>query len=492
MKERSEEPLRALLDETAIGIKWIAPDGRLVEVNRSLCHLLGYNREELLQLRYDELTHPEDLDRDRALFAQLMAGKIRSYAIEKRYIAKNGETIYVRVTSALARAPEALRLAIVEDVRARRDAETIRQEEEIRVRSILEASRDGMVIVDEAGTIHSFGPAAERVFGYAAQEVLGKKIDMLMPSNPERDAPFMDRYLRASDRQNIGVTRMVIGLRKNGGTFPMELSVGEAVIGGRRIFTGFVRDNTERQEAERRLDHLQRELMHVARLSEMGQMGSTLAHELNQPLTAIANYLKAARRLLQTRSVPGVERILETMDKAGVQAQRAGEIIRHLRQFIEKRETERRHQDINSVVEEASALALVGAKSSGVVVHAELSPDAAVALVDKIQIQQVVVNLIRNAIEAMALSPKKILTVATRCDGECVCISITDTGPGLDPSVTDKLFQAFVTTKQKGMGIGLSISRQIVEAHGGRIAVDTPEGGGTRFVFTLPLALEYC
>lgn len=489
MNEPGDALLRKLLDQTAIGIKWTTQDGRLVEVNTALCQLLGFSREELLQRRYDQITHPDDLERDHALFAQLLAGEIHSYAIDKRYLARNGEILDVRVTSALARTPEVLRLAVVEDMRARRDAESVRREGELRLRSILEAAPVGMVIIDDRGIIQSFGPSAERIFGYAAAEVIGKNVKILMPSpHHEQHDAYLDRYLRTGERRIIGIGRMVTGLRQDGSTFPMELSVGEAVVEGRRIFTGFIRDVSERQAAERRLEHLQRELMHVARLSEMGQMGSTLAHELNQPLTAINNYLKAARRLLEMQRVPGVERILDTMEKAGAQAQRAGEIIRHLRQFIEKRETDRNDEDINKVVEEASALALIGARSGGVIVHTELSRDRLVAFIDKVQIQQVIVNLIRNAVDAMAQSPRKVLTVAARRDGDRILVSVADTGPGLSPSVADKLFKPFVTTKEKGMGIGLSICHQIVEAHGGRIEVETPETGGARFTFTLPAA----
>jgi two-component system sensor kinase FixL len=490
MDEPGNELLRKLLDQTAIGVKWTTQDGRVVEVNSSLCQLLGFSREELLQRRYDQITHPDDLERDRALFAQLLAGEIQSYAIEKRYLGKSGDIVDVRVTSALARTPEVLRLAIVEDMRTRRYAESIRLEGELRLRSILDAVPVGMVVIDEHGIIQSFGPSAERIFGYAAAEVIGRNVKMLMPSpHREQHDAYLDRYLRTGERRIIGIGRMVTGLRQDGSTFPMELSVGEATVEGRRIFTGFIRDVSEHQAAERRLEHLQRELMHVARLSEMGQMGSTLAHELNQPLTAIGNYLKAARRLLEMQRVPGVERVLDTMEKAGAQAQRAGEIIRHLRQFIEKREVDRNSEDINKVVEEASALALIGAKSNGVIVHTELNPDAPAAFIDKVQIQQVIVNLIRNAVDAMAQSPQKILTVATRCDGDLVLISVADTGPGLNPSVADRLFKPFVTTKENGMGIGLSICREIVEAHGGRIEVETPKQGGTRFIFTLPISL---
>jgi two-component system, LuxR family, sensor kinase FixL len=486
--ETSETLLRTLLDEAAIGIKWIAADGRLVEVNRSLCLLLGYMRAELLERRLEDITHPEDLARDRALFDRLLAGEIGSYSLDKRYFCKNGEAIHVRVTSALARTRRALRLAIVEDIGARHDAETIRAEGEMRLRSILNTVPDAMVVINEVGIIESFSQSAERLFGYSAAEVIGANVSMLMPTpHRERHDSYLERYLETGERRIIGIGRVVSALRKDGSVFPMELSVGEALIGGRRIFTGFIRDLSERQEAEHRLERLQQELTHVGRLSEMSQMGSTLAHELNQPLTAITNYLRAARRMADASRLSGTERVAEAMDKAVAQAQRAGDIIKRLRQFVEKRETERDYQNVSEVVEEASQLALVGARSSGVTVRIEPSPEPATALIDKIQIQQVVVNLVRNAIEAMAQSREKMLTVVTRRDGDLVAVIVSDTGPGPSREVVDRLFQPFVTTKDKGMGIGLSICRQIIEAHDGHIRVETPETGGARFLFTLPL-----
>ena len=347
--------LRTLLDEAAIGIKWVASDGRLVEANLSLCRLLGYERSELLQRRYNEITHPDDQDRDQALFARLLAGEIGSYSLEKRYVGKSGHAVPVRVTSALTRADDVLRLAVVEDLRQR-------HEDEVTLRSILNTVPDAMVIISERGIIESFSPSAERLFGYDAAEVVGRNVKILMPSPyHERHDSYIERYLETGDRRIIGIGRIVTGLRKDGTTFPLELSVGEAVIGGRRIFTGFVRDLSEREEAEHRLERLQQELMHVGRLSEMGQMGSTLAHELNQPLTAITNYLRAGTRMLEAMELARSERIFEVMDKAGAQARRAGEIIRGLRQFVEKHETERRDEDIDSIVEEAGALALLGA-----------------------------------------------------------------------------------------------------------------------------------
>ncbi|HVH75038.1 MAG TPA: PAS domain S-box protein [Stellaceae bacterium] len=359
---------------------------------------------------------------------------------------------------------------------------------EARLRSILETVPDAIITIDERGAIQSFSPAAERLFGYAADEVLGHNVNILMPSPyHERHDGYLARYLATGERRIIGIGRVVSGKRKDGSTFPMELSVGEAVGVGRPLFTGFARDITERQQAQRRLQELQAELLHVSRLSAMGQMGSALAHELNQPLTAIVNYLQAARRIIEKERGALPERAADALAKAAGQAIRAGEIIRRLRQFVEKGESGYRAEDLNQVVEEASALALVGAKEQEVRLMLELAPDLPPIHLDKIRIQQVVLNLVRNAVEAMAGSAERLLTIRTSLLTD-VEVSVSDTGGGLAAAVRDQLFQPFVTTKAQGMGVGLSICRSIVEAHGGHIRAEANPQGGTTFAFTLPLS----
>jgi len=231
-------------------------------------------------------------------------------------------------------------------------------------------------------------------------------------------------------------------------------------------------------------------LLHVSRFSAMGQMSSTLAHELNQPLTAITNYVKACRRMMDAAEHKPSIKVLETMDKAVAQATRAGQIIRRMRDFIEKGQTDRTAEAINKVVEEASALALVGAKQENIRVHFDLSPDAPPVWIDKIQIQQVVLNLVRNAMESLIQSPIRDLTIGTAGSfDDMVEVTVIDTGPGLAPVVAANLFQPFVTTKAKGMGLGLSICRSIVDAHGGRLWATPNQDGGVTFHFTVEAAL---
>jgi two-component system sensor kinase FixL len=359
---------------------------------------------------------------------------------------------------------------------------------EAHLRSILDTIPDAMIVIDERGVMRSFSVAAERLFGYSAAEALGQNVKMLMPS-PYREGhdAYLDRYAVTGERKIIGIGRVVVGERKNGSTFPLELNVGEMRTSNERFFTGFIRDLTERQQTEARLQDLQAELVHVSRLTAMGEMASALAHELNQPLSAIANYMKGSRRLLEGSSDERAPVLREALDKAAEQALRAGQIIRRLRDFVARGESERRVEDVKKLVEEASALALVGAKDRGIRVRFEFDPRTDFVLADKVQIQQVLLNLMRNAIEAMEEADKRELVVSTvSAQDNMVEISVADTGTGIAPEISAQLFQPFITTKRQGMGVGLSISRTIVEAHGGSIAPRSNPGGGTVFSFTLP------
>jgi two-component system, LuxR family, sensor kinase FixL len=353
--------------------------------------------------------------------------------------------------------------------------------------SILETVPDAMIVIDERGIVQSFSSAAERQFGYTAPEVTGKNVSMLMPVlYRENHDSYIERYLRTGERRIIGIGRLVVGERKDGSTFPMELAVGEMRSGDRRFFTSFIRDVTQRQQSEARLQELQSELVHISRLTAMGQMASALAHELNQPLLAIVGYMKGSRRLLESDAEDRSGMLRDALDKAGDQALRAGQIIRRLREFVGRGDSERRIESVKKLIEEASALALVGTKDQGIRVRFQFDPAVDLVLVDKVQIQQVLLNLLRNAVEAMEASPRRELVISTAAgDDNMIVISVADTGAGIAPEVASQLFEPFITNKAHGMGVGLSICRTIVEAHGGRIAVEPNPAGGAIFRFTL-------
>jgi two-component system sensor kinase FixL len=231
-------------------------------------------------------------------------------------------------------------------------------------------------------------------------------------------------------------------------------------------------------------------MAHVSRLTSMGQLSSALAHELNQPLTATTNYLNTARTLIQNTSDPRIAKADQALEKGAAQIQRAGQIIRRLREFVEKRKVSRALADVNEVVQEAITLGLVASSDVNVRLRADLAPDLPRILMDRVQIQQVLVNLIRNAVEAMQGSKRKEMAIATSANDGYVRVAVADTGPGVSPELAERLFQPFVTTKSTGMGIGLMICRSIVEAHGGSLSLAARQGGGAIFQFQLPIAAE--
>jgi two-component system sensor kinase FixL len=358
---------------------------------------------------------------------------------------------------------------------------------EAHLRSILETVPDAMVVIDEAGLMTDFSAAAERLFGWSAAEAIGRNVSTLMPS-PYREGHdgYLERYYRTGERRIIGVGRVVVGERKDGSTFPMELAVGEMRLPDGRYFTGFVRDLSERQRTETRLQELQSELVHVSRLTALGEMASALAHELNQPLSAISNYLRGSRMLLDREEVP-LARIGDAVDRAANEAMRAGDVIKRLRDFVARGESERRIESLPKLVEDASALALVGAKEHSLRVTFDFEHGVDLVLADRVQVQQVVLNLIRNGIDAMTDRPTRDLHIAIAAGDDGMAVtSVSDTGGGIDPAIAAQLFQPFVTSKRTGMGVGLSISRTIVEAHGGRIWVEPNSGCGSTFRFTVP------
>ena len=319
--------------------------------------------------------------------------------------------------------------------------------------------------------------------------MLGRNVSMLMPS-PDRENhdTYLHNYLRSGIARIIGIGRDVTGCRKDGSAFPLRLSVGElSRARNGPLFVGTIHDLTEDQRARERIDELQNDLLRVSRASALGTMGSALAHELNQPLSAIAGFVEASAALLDRGNIRVPDKLREFMNKAVVQTHRAGDVIRRLRELTRRSDTERSLEHINALVEDACALATLGTKTENVDVGLRLSPNLPPVLVDGIQIQQVILNLVRNSIEALAGRKTRRVIIATAQLCDTIEITVSDTGPGLPASIQDRPFEPFVSTKSGGTGIGLNICRTIVEAHGGEISFRTESGKGTVFHFTIPI-----
>jgi|tagenome__1003787_1003787.scaffolds.fasta_scaffold20975972_3 two-component system sensor kinase FixL len=489
----AENELRSTLDDAGIGTwSWDLMSGKIV-LSETCAQLLGTSRLEFGDFRaLSDLIHPDDREA-RARVIQHAIEHGGSYDVDYRVLRPGTEVCWVRSRGRVlnrATARRTLLRGVIFSIDERKKVENDLRAREEHLRSILDTVPEGMIVIDEHGIMQSFSPTAERLFGYVTEEVMGKNVRMLMPEpDRSRHDSYLRRYQKTREARIIGTGRLVTGLRRDGSVFPMELSVGEMRSGDRVFYTGFINDVTERQETQSRLQELQADLAHMSRLTAMGEMASTLAHELNQPLAAINNYMKGCRRLLDRSGSDALPKIAEALDKSAEQALRAGQIILRLRDFVARGNTERRVEKVTRLVEEASALALVGGREQGVITRFEFDPAADSVLADRVQVEQILVNLLRNAIDAMQNSARRELTVATEqtSDGT-IEITVADTGTGIAEEVADKLFQPFVTTKANGMGVGLSISRTIAEAHGGSLWAARNSSGGATFHLVLPAA----
>lgn len=368
-----------------------------------------------------------------------------------------------------------------------RPTEAQRRLSSSRLNALLDAAVDAIVLIDESGHVARFNRAAERIFGFAEAEVVGHNVSMLMPEpyHSEHDG-YLTRYRHSGEARIIGVGREVVARRKDGSTFPIDLSVGEFRDGPERGFVGILRDISDRVRSTGEMEELRSRLAHVGRIGTLGEMVSGIAHEVNQPLTAIANYASACRRLLASgQSAEG--ETAATLEKISQQAERAGQVIRGLRNLVRRKDPVREPLDLNALVREVARLTEFELRQSDFRLKLRLAPQLPAVEGDAIQVQQVLLNLIRNGFDAMREHAQgDLIEVTTRSNAGAVELVVADSGPGIDARIEERLFEPFVTTKAQGIGLGLSICRSIATAHGGTLLYSRKPEGGARFTLSLP------
>jgi two-component system, LuxR family, sensor kinase FixL len=483
--------LAALVSSSDDAIVSKTLDGTITSWNAGATNILGYQADEMIGQPITRIIPPELHQEEKQILARLRRGeRIQHY--ETIRLAKDGRRVDISLTvsplfNQLGKVVGASKVA--RDITERKLAEQALRETAARLRTLTETAVDGVILIDARGVVLMFNPACEKLFGYSADTVIGENVKMLMPQpyRHEHDR-YITNYRDTRDPKIIGIGREVIGLRKDGSTFPMDLSVGEARQDGESIFVGIIRDLTSRKRTEAELEQARAELVRVARVTALGELGAAIAHEVNQPLTGLVSSGNACLRWL-AGDVPNLKAARESVERMISAGSRAGEVIRRIRALVGNAPPLRDRLNINDAITEVIALIRGEIQRNRISLRTKLSTDVPVVLGDRIQLQQVILNLIRNAMEAMSdVGPQpRELSVSSAKDGpNGALVSVRDSGTGLDGTVLDRLFETFYTTKAHGMGIGLAVSRTIIQAHGGRLwaAPNVPQGA--IFQFTLP------
>jgi PAS domain S-box-containing protein len=469
-------------------------EGRWLKVPPTLCKLLGYTEEELLGRRFHEFTHPDDAEADWNQCSRLIRGEIKSFDLEKRYRRKDGSIVWVDLNVSVvldaSGAPVHFR-TYIQDITERKQREQALRQSEERYRTLAETATDVILTIDQTSTILFVNGAVEKAFGYTPAEIVGQKITALMPERMRhRHEEAMRRYLETGEKRISWNAVSLLGLHKNGREIDLDVSFAEAGTGDERFFSGIVRDVTERKRAEAALHQAQAELAHVTRVATLGELTASIAHEINQPLGAVVNNASACVRWLAAQNL---EEARQSAMRVVADGHRAGEIIGRIRALAKKAPPQKDWVDLNATIRDVLALARSEVQRHGVTVETHLSDDVPLILADRIQVQQVLLNLLMNGLEALSgvgAGPRALWVSSERMAAPEVLIAVRDSGPGFAPQHIDRLFDAFYTTKPHGLGLGLAISRRIIEAHGGRLWATANMPHGAVLQFTVPMGRE--
>jgi len=464
--------------------------GEVIFFNRACQLLSGFTTEEAIGRKvWEFLILDEEIDAVRRTFEELTAGNAPAH-FTNYWKTKNGAPRIIEWSNNTLKDEDgspAYILGTGIDITETRSKEAALYESKSFLRSIVDASPVAIITSDEKGTMLSFSRKAEVIFGYKESEALGQNLTLLIPEpDRSRHDQYLNHYLETGERRIIGKARQVMALKKNGERFPVALHTNE-FHDGERIFIGFIEDRSEQIATEQRLEDVKNQLQHMGRISAMGEIATSIAHELGQPLTAAASLAGAVSLTLRKVEFPQRDDAISHLNETVSEIRRASEIIRQMRDFMRKHKTAKSLHDVNHVVEEAIAIALIGAEAGGVHVTTNLGSDVGEAALDRIQIQQVIINLIRNSIDAMQDVEEKHLTISTAKRGDFIEVKVSDTGHGFSDNVKKRLFEPFFTTKEEGMGIGLAISKSIIDAHQGEIIIVETESLGAMFIIKLPV-----
>ena len=474
-KQQAERILAALVESSEDAIIAKDLDGTILAWNASAEQMYGYTAQEMIGRNIGAIIPADRPDELKDILRRLADGE-RVHPFETVRIAKGGRRVEISLTvspikdatGTVVGASTIARDITLKNARLRQLADS-----EERLRSIVEAAVDGIIVIDARGSIEAFNPGAERLFGYSAGEVFGKNISILMPEpyRAEHDG-YMQRYLETGEQRIIGIGREVSAIRKDGSLFPVHLSVGEMVLGGQRKFTGILHDLTSRVAMEERLRE-------QAALVRLGEMAAVIAHEVKNPLAAVRGAIQVIGKRLGpgSREAAVVTDIIARIDTLN-------QLVRDLLLFARPPQPHPISVDVKRVL--SATIDLLRGDDAHAAVRVTMDGEAPPIDADVELLKIVFLNLFINSAQAMKGRGDITINVSTE-RGMCQVV-ITDTGPGIPPEIRTRLFTPFVTTKARGTGLGLSTVKRLIEAHQGEIRVESPPTGGARITVLLPFA----
>lgn len=457
--------------------------------------LCGYDRRDLEEQRvlWGTFTHPDEIERvEKTILDAVEKGE--PFELEYRIITRSKNIKWVwergRVVSSNG-SNEIVLEGLITDITDRKQTETALVEAEAYSKAVVDTAVEAVITLDKHGYIESFNRAAQQMFGYRTDEIKGESIRVLMPEpHHEEYEQFVTHYLKTNESQMIGMDHDVTGKRKDQSEFPIHLSISEILNQNEKKYVGLIRDLSMQRAAEKEVREQREQLAHVDRLNTLGEMATTIAHEINQPLTAISMYAQSGIKFLE-RGLVDPQKLRDALEKLTTQAHRAGTVIERVQQLSRQHESQSEEVDCNLLIREVHKLAEVEAHIRDIVIRLKLSHLLPTVFCDPVQIQQVVLNLLRNGMESMKSTGCRNgnrIVLQTNRTGIGVKVSIIDSGIGISEDIADQLYLPFSSTKDTGMGMGLSISRSIIRAHGGQLEFSNNVNSGATFYFTLPYA----
>jgi len=489
--KRSEAKLRETLDSIPALVCSISPEGQVLHPNRQFLEYFGKTKEEMDAWRTNDVIHPDHLERVIAEFTHAVTNGI-PLDTEVRYRRADGVYRWSKLQIVPVRDAEgkiSVWYGLMNDIDDRKRAEDELKRSEARHRVVVETASDVVVSIDENGKIILANPATNRMFGYAPEELIGKPLTVLMPKAMRglHEAGFK-RYLETGARQLNWQGTEMTAMRADGEEFAVEVSFGEMTTDQGKVFTGFIRDISEKKRAEEELRSTHAEIARMMRVLTVGQLTASIAHEVNQPLSGIVTNASTCLRMLSSDQ-PNIEGARETARRTIRDGNRASEVVTRLRALFKRKEVAAEPIDLNDAAQEVIALSMSELQSDRILLRHDFAENLPPVKGDRIQIQQVILNLVHNALDAMRGvddRPRELLIKTESGDNKSVQLTVQDTGIGFASDAADRLFESFYTTKDDGMGIGLSVSRSIIEAHRGRLWASVNDGPGSSFAFSIP------